>query len=59
MRPQVIETIAYGPVSAKDVVAFWLIDDGTPDRGNRRSVLDRTFQVRRLRCLLIRPRPSM
>jgi hypothetical protein len=37
------ENIAYGPNRADELVIRWLIDDGVPDRGHRKSLLHPEF----------------
>jgi hypothetical protein len=37
------ENIAYGPNRADELVISWLIDDGVPDRGHRKSLLHPEF----------------
>jgi len=44
-KKKIAETIAYGPLSAKDVIASWIVDDGHSSRPNRESIFDPTFTV--------------
>lgn len=44
-KKRAIETVAYLPGSARDVVVLWLADDGTADRANRKTLLDGGYSV--------------
>ena len=47
----VSENIQYGrPAGAHDVVADLLVDDGVPDRGHRRNMLDPVVRVAGVAC---------
>lgn len=46
----VAENISYGRWTAKDVVFHELVDDGVPDRGHRKSLLDARFQLIGVDC---------
>ena len=37
------ENIAYGNIAAREIVCSLLIDDGTPDRGHRANIMNRTY----------------
>jgi len=44
------ESISYGPATAHDVIADLLIDDGVPNRGHRRNLLDPDVRVAGVAC---------
>jgi len=44
-KKKIAETIAYGPLSAKDVIGSWIVDDGHNSRPNRESIFDSSFTV--------------
>jgi hypothetical protein len=44
------EVISYGPSNARDVIAGMLIDDGVPDRGHRKSLLDPAWNYAGIAC---------
>ena len=44
------ESISYGPLTGADVVQGLIVDDGVPDRGHRRNLLDREVAVAGVGC---------
>lgn len=44
------ESISYGPMTGADVVQGLLVDDGVPDRGHRRNLLDPAVAVAGIGC---------
>jgi len=46
----VAENIAFGENPAREVVIQLLVDDGVPDRGHRKTILDRSFGVAGVAC---------
>jgi len=44
------ENIQYGAESAESVVMHLLIDDGVPDRGHRRNILEPAFNAAGAAC---------
>lgn len=42
---ELAEMTSFGGVSAKEVVYQWLVDDGSPDRRDRRSIVQPQFRV--------------
>ena len=39
------ENVSYGPVSGREIVVSMLVDDGVPNRGHRRNILNSQFHV--------------
>jgi uncharacterized protein YkwD len=46
----VSENIAYGPLTAREVVMHLVVDDGGPGRGHRRNMLDPVVRVAGVAC---------
>lgn len=44
------EAIGYGPNNARDMITDLLIDDGVPDRGHRKNLLDPTWHYVGIAC---------
>lgn len=49
-KKRVSENLAFGPPSAREVVAELLIDDGVRDRGHRKNILDPEMHVAGVSC---------
>jgi len=47
---KIAENLSYGNESARDRVLDWLMDDGTPNRGHRNSLLSDNFKVVGISC---------
>jgi uncharacterized protein YkwD len=47
---RVSENISFGPATARAVVLALLIDDGVPDRGHRRNILDPNVRIAGVSC---------
>lgn len=47
---RITESIAYGPAAGAAVIQGLLIDDGVPDRGHRRNLLDPAVRVAGIAC---------
>lgn len=44
------ESISYGPSTGADVIQGLIVDDGVPDRGHRRNLLDPAVRVAGIAC---------
>jgi len=44
-KTRIAENIAYGGISARQVVIYLLVDDGVPGRGHRKNLLHPDFQT--------------
>jgi uncharacterized protein YkwD len=49
-KSKISENMTFGPATAHDVVAALLIDDGIPDRGHRKNILDPEVSVVGISC---------
>lgn len=47
---RITESISYGPATGAAVIQGLIIDDGVPDRGHRRNLLDPTVRVAGIAC---------
>src|SRR5690348_3721799 len=49
-KSKISENMTFGPATAHDVVSALLIDDGIPDRGHRKNILDPEVNVVGISC---------
>jgi uncharacterized protein YkwD len=49
-KSKISENMTFGPATAHDVVSALLIDDGIPDRGHRKNILDPEVMVVGISC---------
>ena len=47
---RISENMSFGPATARDVVVALLVDDGIPDRGHRRNILDPAVRIAGVSC---------